>query len=237
MTPREYEQLVAQHFKVKGYDVEMTPYSNDYGIDVIATKGNERLAIQAKMFGNTARKINRQMVMELHGAKDFVNCTRAVIATDGVLTADAQDVAKALGMEILSLSLSSSVTLNPIPTHDVTSPTRPSGNANYTFDDIWSLYIKPLEGKTLKNSRGKSNHIVTVDWSGVKRITSNEKPQHIKIEIFRWAVGQILQNGSITRKRINEEYTGRASSGIVLVLSQVPLFEAVSSPSGIRLRA
>lgn len=56
MTPREFEQFVAQHYREKGYDVETTPYSGDYGVDVIAQKGEERIAIQVKMYGNSARK-------------------------------------------------------------------------------------------------------------------------------------------------------------------------------------
>lgn len=85
MTPREYEELVAAYFRAKGYEVQLTPYSNDYGIDVLASRGSQRVAVQARMFGDTARKINRQMVMELHGAKDF-GAAGMVAAQDGLST-------------------------------------------------------------------------------------------------------------------------------------------------------
>lgn len=46
MTPRQFEELVCEHYRKKGYKTEITPLSGDYGIDVFATKGKEKLAIQ-----------------------------------------------------------------------------------------------------------------------------------------------------------------------------------------------
>lgn len=40
MTPADYEHLVGEHFRRLGYHVTVTPDSNDYGIDIIATKEN-----------------------------------------------------------------------------------------------------------------------------------------------------------------------------------------------------
>ena len=71
MNPRQFEEHVCEHFRTKGYQVELTSYSSDYGIDVFASKAKEKIAVQAKMYG-TSRKINRQMVMELFGAKAFL---------------------------------------------------------------------------------------------------------------------------------------------------------------------
>jgi len=45
----EFEELVGVLFRKKGYNVKVTKKSGDYGIDVIADKGGERIAIQCKM--------------------------------------------------------------------------------------------------------------------------------------------------------------------------------------------
>jgi restriction system protein len=82
----------------------------------------------------------------------------------------------------------------------------------------------PLKGKTLYNSRG-ANKILDVDWSKVTRITSTGKKDTIDIESFREAVKILLKKGRITRDYINQNYSKRASSGIVLILSQVPFFK------------
>ena len=206
MTPDQYEKYVANYFQNKGYKVKQTPYSNDYGVDVFAEKNKEKIAIQAKMFGNSNRKINRQMVMEFYGAKDFFNCNKGIIVTDGEIIQNAKDVADKLGVEILFIYPQSHVPKN-----------------NSQFDEIWENYVMPLEGKTITRNNGKINKILEVNWGGIYRITSNGNQQKIDIEIFKKTINHILENGSITRQEINDEYSKRASSGIVLILSQLPM--------------
>lgn len=233
-----YEHLIAQHFRQRGYQVQVTQQSNDYGLDVLAQNQHERIAIQAKLYGHTSRPVNRQMMMELHGVKDYFNCTHAVMATDGSIRPDAREVAQKLGITILELSADSlghellaelerkpacdSVSLAPKP-HSL------------RFDTIWIEHIMPLAGNTITADSGRTNHIVSVDWSGVKRVSSSGRLSSIDIEIFRLAVNRILEEGSITREEINQNYSKRASSAIVLVLSQVPFFQFERHPT-IRLR-
>jgi restriction system protein len=135
MNPKQFEELVCEHFRQKGYEAKTTSYSNDYGVDVFATKGKEKIAVQAKMYGSGTRKINRQMVMELHGAKDYFDCTKAVIATDGVLLPDAIEVAQKLNIDILRIDASTTLTKSNKTSND------------RTFEAIWEKYIIPLQGK------------------------------------------------------------------------------------------
>lgn len=221
MTPRQFEELVCEHYRKQGYKAEITPLSGDHGIDVFATKGKEKLAIQAKMYGSSTRKINRQCVMELHGAKDYFDCTKAIIATDGIFLPDAVQVAEKLNIEIIYLD-----------SFIIAKPTISKTNEK-TFDDIWLKYIIPLQGKTLTKTNDETNVIVTADWSGIERITSNGKKGKIKIEIFKQTINILLTTGHITRDEINQNYTGRASSGIVLILSQVPFFDTTKNPTGL----
>jgi len=222
INPKQFEELVCEYFRNKGYEAETTSYSNDYGVDVFATKGKEKIAIQAKMYGSGTRKINRQMVMELHGAKDFFDCTKAVIATDGVLLSDALEVAKKLKIEVLNINGSLSLTSNKKTSNDK------------TFEGIWEKYIIPLQGKTLTRESGETNEIVKVNWSEVERITSNGNKGKIKVEIFKQATNKLLTDGSITRDYINQNYVGRASSGVILILSQVPFFKLTDKPTGLK---
>lgn len=221
MNPRQYEELVCEHFREMGYDVELTPYSNDYGVDAFAIKDKQKIAVQAKMYGSSTRKVNRQMIMELHGATSYFDCTKAVLATDGALMPDAVTVAEKLGVEILHVD----------PLNIITTPA--AVKADGSFEAIWEQYIMPLEGRTLVRSNGDTNKILKADWGGVERITSNGKKGTIKIEIFRLTINRLLKDGSISRDEINQNYSGRASSGVVLLLSQVPFFELTSSPVGL----
>lgn len=221
MNPRQFEELVCEHFRQQGYNTELTTYSNDYGIDGFAMKDKEKIAIQSKMYGHTTRKINRQMIMELHGAKDFFDCSKAVIATNGTFLPDALVVAEKLKIEILYIQSVKSKLASKI-------------SENKTFEQIWENYILPLEGKTLTRNSGETNKILKVDWSGIERLTSNNNKGKIKIEIFKQAVNKILTDGSITRDYINQNYVGRASSGIILILSQIPFFKIMNKPAGLK---
>ena len=209
MKPKEYELLVAEHFRQKGYDTTITPDTNDFGVDIFARKGNDKLAIQVKMYGKTTRKINRQMVMELFGAKAYFDCTKAVIATNGNILENVIPVAAKLGIEILQIEA--------IESHSRCQEKSKSKEEAVDFEYIWERYIMPLEGRVLTRENGQTNKIVKVDWGGIQRITSNGKPQKIKIKIFKLAIKHILKKGSILRKEINEEYQYKASSGIVLI--------------------
>lgn len=222
MNPKQFEELVCEHFRQNGYEAKTTSYSNDYGVDVFASKRKEKIAVQVKMYGSGTRKINRQMVMELHGAKDYFDCTKAVIATDGVLLPDALEVAQKLKIDILSIDTSTILT-KPKKT-----------NNDRTFEDIWEKYIIPLQGKTLTRDSGETNQIVKVNWSEVERITSNGNKGKIKVEIFKKAINKLLTDGSITRDYINQNYVGRASSGVILILSQVPFFQLTDRPTGLK---
>ena len=88
----------------------------------------------------------------------------------------------------------------------------------------------------MSEANGKINKIEKVDWSGVQRITSNGKPQKIKIEIFKMTINHLLKNGEITRSYINQEYQDRASSGIVLILGNTDIFEITSRPTGPKMK-
>lgn len=222
MNPRLFEELVCDHFRKKGYEAKTNSYVGDYGVDVFASKGKEKIAVQVKMYGGGTRKINRQMVMELHGAKDYFDCTKAVIATDGALLTDAQEVASKLKIEVLYIDSS------------LLPATKTSSLHDNSFDNIWEKYIIPLQGKTLTRDSGETNVILKVNWSEVERLTSNGNKGKIKIEIFRQSINKLLAEGSITRDYINQNYVGRASSGVILILSQVPFFKLTDKPAGLK---
>lgn len=224
--PTQYEHFVAEYFKAKGYTVKVTPVSNDYGIDVILTKGAEKIAVQAKMYGGTSRKVNRKCLMELHGAKSLFDCSKAIIVTDGDIQDDAKEVAYKLDIDIVYLPFAPSIAKKE--PSDINEERIPVGQ--FSFDSIWSEYVLPLKGKTIIGETGLANKIVKADFSGVTRITKNGKSNTIPIEPFKWAINRILTKGSVTRDEINQEFVGRLSSGTILILSQIPIFTALTNP-------
>ncbi|MET4060150.1 hypothetical protein ABIB35_001695 [Arthrobacter sp. UYP6] len=247
MTPTEYESLIAAHFAGLGYLTRQTAMSGDYGVDVFAENSDERLAIQIKMYGHTTRRVNRQMMMELHGAKDYFDCHKAVLVTDGEFLPDALEVAEKLGIQVLSIPAVAMSDCSAAETNYFSIGTGPAEPVSVTtslnsdevrsFDQIWADHVMPLTGQVLRGKGARENTIEKVDWAGVQRTTSTGGRSRIDIEIFRLAINHILRNGSITRDEINQNYAKRASSGVVLILAQVPLFELTDRPLTLHLRS
>lgn len=232
MTPKQYEDYIGKLYEQKGYFVTVSPLSNDWGIDVIAIKDNEKIGIQAKMYGGSNRSVNRRVIMELFGASAYQDCTKAVLATDGDVMPDAKLVADKLRIEIVQIFANQENVLNEKFNNDSTFP----DNTNImSFEEAWEKYIIPLKGKTLYNSRG-TNMITGVDWGGIKRVTSNGKTGKIDIEGFKLAYNMLIENGHVTRDYINQQVDKRCSSGIVLILGQLPFVEITSSPIGLLLK-
>ena len=225
--------MVAEFFKAQGYETTLTPYSGDWGIDVIATKGEEKLAVQVKMYGGSIRKVNRAAMMQLHGAKDYQHCTKAVMVTDGDVMEDALKVAEELGIEV--------VRFNKVPYQKKETQNKekqinhiPKRTNIMPFGEVWERYIVPLKGMTLKDGR-KENTIKDVDNSGITRITSTGRIGKISIEDFKKAYGLLERYGNVERNEINQ-ITNRCSSGIVLILSQVPFIGIRENPIAIYVK-
>lgn len=200
MDPYEYQEAVAAQLRAEGYATEARPTTNDWGVDLFATRGKERLA------------------------------------TDGELRRDAEGAAEKLGIRVLFVDSRGQGQSEPKDELGVVrAPAVPRSGLD--FESIWAQYVIPLAGRTLTNEQGLRNKITQVNWGGVQRVTSTGARGWIPIEPSRWAIETILEFGSVTRQEINEQYAGRASSGIQLVLAQVPLFEVDGRPSTIRLRS
>lgn len=231
MTPSQYEQYIGDFFREKGFDVIVTPFSNDWGLDIIANKGNEKIGIQVKMYGKSNRKVNREAIMTLSGAAHYQDCTKAIIVTDGEIMPDAKKVADKLGIKVLHMP-ANTIIMESLSTKEKeeTKPilSKQAHDSFPSFDDMWEKYIIPLKGLELSNSRG-TNIILDVNWGGIKRITSQGKEGRIDIEGFKLAYNELLEKGIVRRDYINQQFAKRCSSGIVLILSQVPFIEGDSS--------
>jgi len=167
----------------------------------------------------TVRPIARstqQIAHELFGAATAQGCTEFMVATNGRVGSAAQTAADTLGVHIRTVAADSA----PALVGDRASRPRTA----LSFDDVWQE-VASLAGRTIARANGTANEILSVDGGGVVRRTSGGARQRLEVEIFRWTIERLLAGETVTRAEINERYIKRGSSGIVLILASLPMFE------------
>lgn len=93
LTPRQFEELVAEIWKRFGYLVELTSQTRDGGRDIIAVKQSEanlRFLIECKRYARH-RPVGVGIVRELYGVKVDERATKAILATTSTFTSGAKE--------------------------------------------------------------------------------------------------------------------------------------------------
>ncbi len=95
----EYEYFVAEYLRRTGYSqVTVTRGSNDYGIDVLATKDGIRYAVQCKYYSSP---VNLKAVQEAVAGAPYYGCSVAMVVTNNTFTKSAVTLANANGVILL----------------------------------------------------------------------------------------------------------------------------------------
>jgi SNF2 family DNA or RNA helicase/HJR/Mrr/RecB family endonuclease len=68
LNPNLFEAAIAALYKLQGFDVHLTPYSNDKGVDVVLLGDNESFLIQVKQ---TKTLVGREAIQEIYTAKKY----------------------------------------------------------------------------------------------------------------------------------------------------------------------
>lgn len=89
--------LLTLFFKL-GYKVQLVgSHAGDYGTDLIIEKDGVRTAVQAKRWKGV---VGIKAVQEVYGSLKLRNCTKALIVTNNFFTRQAQELARANGVEL-----------------------------------------------------------------------------------------------------------------------------------------
>ena len=94
----DFERHVAETYRRLGYRTDVTKQSGDQGVDVIAHKGTERLAIQTKRYSGS---VGNDSVQQAYAGKTFYNCTQAIVVCTSSFTPAAQAAARAMNVELI----------------------------------------------------------------------------------------------------------------------------------------
>jgi YVTN family beta-propeller protein len=88
---RQFEELVGRAYQGQGYQVLPTAHGADGGIDLILTRGTERIFVQCKHWRSS--QVGVQVARELFGLVSAHQATWGVVATSGRFTAEAKEFA------------------------------------------------------------------------------------------------------------------------------------------------
>ena len=96
----EFERLVGEHFRQRGYAViEKGGSQADGGIDLIVSKAGERYVVQCKHW--KARQVGVSVVRELVGSITQDGAAGGFLVASGTLTAPALQLAREAGVEVI----------------------------------------------------------------------------------------------------------------------------------------
>jgi restriction system protein len=93
--PDDFEAEVGRWLRRDGWQVEHRGGTGDGGIDIVARRGKETLAVQCKRYAETAA-VSAAQVRDLYGAAVAEGSTRAVLITTGRVSRAAASWCEAL---------------------------------------------------------------------------------------------------------------------------------------------
>ncbi|MBX2997965.1 MAG: restriction endonuclease [Caldilineaceae bacterium] len=95
----DFEQYVCRLMEHQGYrKVHNVRGSRDFGVDILATRGSVRYAVQVKRYkGN----VSRRAISDAVAGKYHFNCDAAMVVTNSYFTASAKELARSTGCELV----------------------------------------------------------------------------------------------------------------------------------------
>jgi restriction endonuclease Mrr len=102
MEPYDFEKFIAKIWESKGFETNVSQQSRDWGVDIIATKSNTKVAIQAKKYSES-NKVGSQDIRNYATVyQQDASINSVVIATSGKFTKPAKKLAKKLDVETIN---------------------------------------------------------------------------------------------------------------------------------------
>lgn len=98
MKGKEFEDYLRVLFLERGYHVQMTPATGDYGADLILSKGGRRIVVQAKRY---KKNVGLKAVQEVSTAKIHYKADECWVVTNSGYTEPAKKLAASTGVKLV----------------------------------------------------------------------------------------------------------------------------------------
>ncbi len=87
----DFERYLQKLLSAQGYRVSMTKGSGDLGVDLVAARGGDKIAIQVKRYKT---KISRRAVSDAVAGMQHYRCNKAMVITNNYFTPGAVTLAR-----------------------------------------------------------------------------------------------------------------------------------------------
>lgn len=150
MSWKQFEQLVGEHFRSRGFTVQENEAGGaDGGVDLVLTRGADRYLVQCKQW--RARQVGVATVRELYGVMAAKRAAGGYVVTSGVFTDEAKRFAEGREIELIEGEklvgmIKAQAAHNPIPARgarEISSSLDPGSLSGKTV---------PTSGKTASKS-------------------------------------------------------------------------------------
>lgn len=169
MKGHDFEHYVARLMRNEGFrDVQVTPASGDFGVDIIAWRGTVKFAVQVK---RCSKNVDRSAVSDAVAGIKAYRCQKAMVVTNRFLTQAAAQYAITTGCEIVDRGVlvqwierfrgAAPGFAHPAPAppassgepQDHRSPTPRVGSAGYQVGRRLASILRPAAQRAVKQPR------------------------------------------------------------------------------------
>lgn len=98
MTGRRFEEYLKALLKRKGYSVQLTSASGDYGADLILSTKGKKIAVQAKRY---KKNVGIKAVQEIASAKNHYKADECWVITNSFFTNPAKELARSNQVKLI----------------------------------------------------------------------------------------------------------------------------------------
>ena len=98
INPSGFEEYVAKLLDHRGYTTSVVGQAGDMGVDVIASKGGEKYAVQVKRYSNP---VSRTAVSDAVAGKAYHGCNAAMVVTNNYFTKGARALAQSTHCQLV----------------------------------------------------------------------------------------------------------------------------------------
>ena len=99
--PYDFEQFIGELYKKRGYQVEATNYTGDFGADVIVVKDGIKTVVQVKRY-NENNPVGVKDINQVLGAMSYYNADRATVITTSDFSNPGVELSKRTNVELIN---------------------------------------------------------------------------------------------------------------------------------------